>query len=135
MSDDPWVMYLVVRKDHPLTRGAAMALAGTAAVRCTDAFAANPRWSRAFAAWAPRPRKVALRAGAQDAMLIDDVGQLDWSRLQGARCVGVTAGASAPEVLVREVIEALADRFAVSEEQAEHQPEQLTFKLPRELVA
>lgn len=43
-----------------------MALAGTGAVRCTDAFAASPRWSRAFAAWAPRPRKVALRAGAQE---------------------------------------------------------------------
>ena len=45
------------------------------------------------------------------------------------------SAASAPEVLVREVIDALGERFDVREEEAEHQPERLTFKLPRELVA
>ena len=49
--------------------------------------------------------------------------------------IGVTAGASAPEVLVREVLDALAARFNVSEEIADHTAERMIFKLPRELVA
>ena len=49
--------------------------------------------------------------------------------------VGITAGASAPEVLVREVVEALGERFDVVEDVADHEPERMTFKLPRELVA
>jgi 4-hydroxy-3-methylbut-2-en-1-yl diphosphate reductase len=49
--------------------------------------------------------------------------------------LGLTAGASAPEVLVREVVDALAQRFEVSEEIADHSPERMIFKLPRELVA
>ena len=49
--------------------------------------------------------------------------------------VGVTAGASAPELLVREVVDALRARFEVTEEQADHSPERMVFKLPRELVA
>ena len=64
MTDDPWVMYLVVRKDHGLTVGLAMALAGAGAVRCADRFRTSERWSGAFAAWSRRPRKVALRADA-----------------------------------------------------------------------
>jgi 4-hydroxy-3-methylbut-2-enyl diphosphate reductase len=48
--------------------------------------------------------------------------------------LGVTAGASAPETLVREVIDALRDRFDLTEEEADHTPERMTFKLPRELV-
>jgi len=62
VSADPWVMYLVVRKDHPLTRERAMALAGAGSVRCADRFRATPAWRDAFAAWSVRPRKVALRA-------------------------------------------------------------------------
>jgi peptidyl-tRNA hydrolase len=57
-------MYFVVRKDHPLTLARAMALAGAGAVRCADRFRADPHWADAFAAWSPRARKVALRAGA-----------------------------------------------------------------------
>jgi 4-hydroxy-3-methylbut-2-enyl diphosphate reductase len=49
--------------------------------------------------------------------------------------VGITAGASAPEVLVREVVDALAERFEVTAEEADHTPERMTFQLPRELVA
>jgi peptidyl-tRNA hydrolase len=65
-------MYLVVRKDHPLTRARAMALAGAGAVRCWDALAGQPRWADAFAAWSPRPRKVALRADSDEmAQLLD----------------------------------------------------------------
>ena len=49
--------------------------------------------------------------------------------------LGVTAGASAPEQLVREVIDALGQRFEVSESEAAHVEEKMIFKLPRELVA
>src|SRR4051794_16291133 len=59
-------MYLVVRKDLPLSFGRAMALAGAGAVRCVDRFAAAPGWSEHFAAWRRRPRKVALRASAEE---------------------------------------------------------------------
>src|SRR3954447_114967 len=59
-------MYLVVRKDVPLGRGQAMRLAGAGAVRCEDALAAAPAWAEAFRAWAGRPRKVALRASAEE---------------------------------------------------------------------
>jgi peptidyl-tRNA hydrolase len=75
-------MYLVVRKDVPLGRGQAMALAGAGAVRCADALATAPAWADAFRGWAPRPRKVALRASAEeltalaaalDGIVVDDV--------------------------------------------------------------
>jgi peptidyl-tRNA hydrolase len=58
-------MYLVVRKDHPLTVAHAMALAGAGSVRCADRFRPEPRWAEAFRAWGVRPRKVALRADAE----------------------------------------------------------------------
>ena len=48
--------------------------------------------------------------------------------------LGITAGASAPEVLVREVVDRLATRFAVSEEQVETARETMLFKLPRALA-
>jgi peptidyl-tRNA hydrolase len=59
-------MYLVVRKDLPLSFGGAMALAGAGAVRCVDRFAEAPAWREQFAAWSARPRKVALRASAEE---------------------------------------------------------------------
>jgi peptidyl-tRNA hydrolase len=66
VTDDPWVQYLVVRKDHPLTLAGAMAIAGAGAVRCADRFRRHPGWAEAYAAWELRPRKVALRAGADE---------------------------------------------------------------------
>lgn len=70
MTDDPWVQYLVVRKDHPLTLAGAMAIAGAGAVRCADRFRADPSWADAYAAWERRPRKVALRADAGEMELL-----------------------------------------------------------------
>jgi 4-hydroxy-3-methylbut-2-enyl diphosphate reductase len=67
--------------------------------------------------------------------LIERAADMDWEWLGRPRTVGITAGASAPEVLVREVVDALRTRFDVREEQADHLPERMTFKLPRELVA
>jgi peptidyl-tRNA hydrolase len=66
VTADPWVQYLVVRKDHPITRAEAMALAGAGAVRCADRFRTDPRWAAAYRAWGLRPRKVALRADAEE---------------------------------------------------------------------
>jgi 4-hydroxy-3-methylbut-2-enyl diphosphate reductase len=78
--------------------------------------------------------EVALRAGAADAMLIDDVGGLDWRRLHGVSSVGITAGASAPEVLVDELIAALSARFDCEVEEVAPVRESVTFKLPRVLA-
>ncbi len=69
------------------------------------------------------------------ARLIERASEIDWEWLGQPATLGVTAGASAPEVLVREVIDALNERFEVTEEQADHTPERMVFKLPRELVA
>ncbi|HWJ59551.1 MAG TPA: 4-hydroxy-3-methylbut-2-enyl diphosphate reductase [Sphingomicrobium sp.] len=65
--------------------------------------------------------------------LIERAVDIDWDWLGEARIVGVTAGASAPEVLVREVLDALRERFDVTEEIADHTPERMVFKLPRAL--
>ena len=81
-----------------------------------------------------RLAEVAERMGAP-ARLIERATDIDWEWLGQPDTVGVTAGASAPELLVREVIDALGERFAVSEEIADHTPERMVFKLPRELVA
>ncbi|WP_260484311.1 4-hydroxy-3-methylbut-2-enyl diphosphate reductase [Sphingomicrobium flavum] len=69
------------------------------------------------------------------ARLIERAQEIDWEWLGTPLSLGLTAGASAPEILVREVVEALAERFDVTEEEAEHEPEGMIFKLPRELVA
>ena len=81
-----------------------------------------------------RLAEVAERLGVP-ARLIERAADIDWDWLGKPHTVGVTAGASAPELLVREVVDALRARFDVTEEQADHSPERMIFKLPRELVA
>ena len=81
-----------------------------------------------------RLAEVAERLGVR-ARLIERAADIDWEWLGQPDTVGITAGASAPEVLVREVVDALRSRFDVREEEALHSPERMTFKLPRELVA
>jgi 4-hydroxy-3-methylbut-2-en-1-yl diphosphate reductase len=78
--------------------------------------------------------EVAERMGVP-ARLIERASDIDWSWLGQPGTVGITAGASAPEVLVREVVEALGTRFEVIEKEDDHVPERMVFKLPRELVA
>jgi len=80
-----------------------------------------------------RLAEVGKRAGCA-AYLIDDASGLDLAWLQGARVVGVTAGASAPEVLVQGVIDKLASAFAVTVQEIEAARETVTFKLPRVLA-
>ena len=79
--------------------------------------------------------EVALRAGAADARLIDDASHIDWAWLEGVSTVGVTAGASAPEPLVKAVVQALQDRFDVTLADDPGERETVTFKLPRALTA
>jgi len=79
--------------------------------------------------------EVGLRAGAPKAFLIDDADDLDLAWLAGARTVGVTAGASAPEDLVQGVILKLSGAFAVTVEEIGAARETVSFKLPRALLA
>jgi 4-hydroxy-3-methylbut-2-enyl diphosphate reductase len=80
-----------------------------------------------------RLAEVAERMGVP-ARLIERASDIDWQWLGQPTTVGLTAGASAPEVLVREVVDALRTRFDVTEEVADHSPERMIFKLPRELL-
>jgi 4-hydroxy-3-methylbut-2-en-1-yl diphosphate reductase len=80
-----------------------------------------------------RLAEVGRRAGAA-AYLIEDAAALDLAWLDGARVVGVTAGASAPEVLVHGVLDRLRAHFDLTVQEAEAEPETVSFKLPRALV-
>jgi 4-hydroxy-3-methylbut-2-enyl diphosphate reductase len=78
--------------------------------------------------------EVAEREGTK-ARLVGRGADLDFEWLFGVRTLGITAGASAPELLVREVVDALAARFEVTEEPVEGVEERMTFKLPAGLEA
>jgi 4-hydroxy-3-methylbut-2-enyl diphosphate reductase len=78
--------------------------------------------------------EVAKRAGAADARLVGSAAYVDWSWFAGARIVGVTAGASAPEDLVEELIAAIAARFDARVEEVSVTREDVVFKLPRVLA-
>jgi 4-hydroxy-3-methylbut-2-enyl diphosphate reductase len=77
--------------------------------------------------------EVAERAGCTNALLIQRGTDLPWPRLEGIRTLGITAGASAPEQLVNEVIDALRTRFDVSIEVVSTATENIAFNVPREL--
>lgn len=77
---------------------------------------------------------VALRSGAKAARLIASVDFVDWNWLEGVSTLGITAGASAPEILVEDLIDACRERFNVSMEEIRVTDENVTFKLPRVLA-
>ena len=77
--------------------------------------------------------EVGRAAGCPYAQLVQRAGDIDWRALAGIRSVGITAGASAPEVLVNEVIDAFRARFAVTVELVETAQENVEFKVPRVL--
>jgi 4-hydroxy-3-methylbut-2-enyl diphosphate reductase len=79
--------------------------------------------------------EVALRGGAKAARLIDDVSQLDLTWLDGVSTLGLTAGASAPEELVQDLIAALSARYDITLSDVAPVRETVTFKLPRALSA
>jgi 4-hydroxy-3-methylbut-2-enyl diphosphate reductase len=78
--------------------------------------------------------EVAKRAGARDARLVGSAADVDWGWFDGVGAVGVTAGASAPEDLVEELIAAIAARFQARVEEIAVTREDVTFKLPRVLA-
>ncbi|AUH34452.1 4-hydroxy-3-methylbut-2-enyl diphosphate reductase [Paracoccus tegillarcae] len=77
--------------------------------------------------------EVGKAAGCDYSQLVMRADQIDWRAMSGVRAVGVTAGASAPEVLVNEVIDAFRARFDVTVEVVETAQENVEFKVPRVL--
>lgn len=77
--------------------------------------------------------EVAERAGCRIALLVQRAADLDWTAFDGVSRVGVTAGASAPEVLVEEVVDAFAERFDTTVEVITAAEESISFGLPRQI--
>jgi 4-hydroxy-3-methylbut-2-enyl diphosphate reductase len=77
--------------------------------------------------------EVGRAAGCAYAQLVQRAADIDWRALEGARAVGITAGASAPEVLINEVIDAFSARYDVTRELVETAVEDVEFKVPRVL--
>ncbi|HWI29553.1 MAG TPA: 4-hydroxy-3-methylbut-2-enyl diphosphate reductase [Stellaceae bacterium] len=98
-----------------------------------------PRADRLWVVGAPnssnslRLVEVARQSGCARAALIARADDIDWRFLAGAERLGLTAGASAPEALVEEVVEACRERFEVAIEEVEVTREEVRFNLPRAL--
>jgi 4-hydroxy-3-methylbut-2-enyl diphosphate reductase len=80
-----------------------------------------------------RLREVAEREGCRIADLVQRAADIDWTRFGAITSLGITAGASAPEVLVEEIIAAFAERYAVRVETVSTADESVFFPLPRQL--
>jgi 4-hydroxy-3-methylbut-2-en-1-yl diphosphate reductase len=80
-----------------------------------------------------RLAEVAIRSGVR-ARLIQRASEIDFDWLGTPAVLGITAGASAPEILVREVVDHLATRFTLTEQEVATATEDMIFKLPRELI-
>ena len=78
--------------------------------------------------------RIAEREGAR-ARLVQRAEEIDFDWIEGVKILGITAGASAPEVLVREVVAQLATRYAISEREITTTVERMSFKLPHGLAA
>jgi 4-hydroxy-3-methylbut-2-enyl diphosphate reductase len=77
--------------------------------------------------------EVGAKAGCSYAQLVQRATDIDWRALDGIASIGITAGASAPEVLINEVIDAFRDRYDVTTEIVETATENVEFKVPRVL--
>ncbi len=77
--------------------------------------------------------EVGSKAGCGYSQLVQRARDIDWRALSGITSVGITAGASAPEILIQEVIDAFADRYDVTTEIVETAVENVEFKVPRVL--
>ena len=80
-----------------------------------------------------RLREVAEREGCRISELVQRAADIDWDRFGQIASLGITAGASAPEVLVEEIIEAFATRYSVTVETVSTADESVFFPLPRQL--
>jgi len=79
--------------------------------------------------------EVAVSAGCGNTFLLQNAAAMDWSRLDGVSTLGITAGASAPEILVLELMEACRERYDVAMETVSVGDETTNFNLPRALSA
>ena len=77
--------------------------------------------------------EVGERHGTPRSMLVQRAAELDWGTLQGLSTIGITAGASAPELLVNEIIDAFRAHYDVAVETVTLREENVSFKLPKEL--
>lgn len=82
-----------------------------------------------------RLREVAERSGCPVARLVLRAAEIEWPLFSNLRTLGITAGASAPEILVEEIIDAFAARYAVDVETVSTADESVFFPLPRDLRA
>jgi 4-hydroxy-3-methylbut-2-enyl diphosphate reductase len=81
-----------------------------------------------------RLQEVAERAGCRYSVLVQRASEIDWSKFDGVKTLGVTAGASAPEVLVEEILDAFAARYKLDVETVSGADESgMFFPLPRQL--
>jgi 4-hydroxy-3-methylbut-2-en-1-yl diphosphate reductase len=78
--------------------------------------------------------EVGMKAGARDAKLVDEAANIDWTWFDGIETLGLTAGASAPELLVQGVLAALSQRYEIAIEEVATRQETVTFKLPRAIA-
>jgi 4-hydroxy-3-methylbut-2-enyl diphosphate reductase len=78
--------------------------------------------------------EVGMKAGARKARLIDEAENIDWAWFDGVGILGLTAGASAPELLVQGVMSALSERYEIEIEEIATRQETVTFKLPRAIA-
>ena len=79
--------------------------------------------------------EVGKQYGCDNALLVQRAHDIDWTTLEGVKRLGISAGASAPEVLVDEVVEAARQRYNVTIEQVKAAPENMHFKLPAQLLS
>jgi len=75
--------------------------------------------------------EVGEKAGCAYAQLVERAKNIDWRALEGAQSIGITAGASAPEILITEVLDAFRDRYTLQVEIVETATENISFKVPR----
>ena len=75
--------------------------------------------------------EVAKKAGCKNSQLVQRATEINWDKLMDIKSIGITAGASAPEILINEVIEALKERFEVKTNIVETATENVNFKVPR----
>ena len=75
--------------------------------------------------------EVAKKAGCNNYQLVQRASEINWSSLIDIKSIGITAGASAPEILVKEVVDALKERFEVKTHFVETAAENVNFKVPR----
>ena len=75
--------------------------------------------------------EVAKKAGCKNSQLVQRATEINWDKLMDIKSIGITAGASAPEILINEVIEALKERFEIKTNFVETAKENVNFKVPR----